>query len=93
MTITDGFANTILSGEVNLGFLPWGQSDNTRDSAAGIGMRRDQFGGPPGSCGAQFVMANGSIRFLRQDTELQSGIGSSRPTGWPSQFTSPVTGS
>jgi hypothetical protein len=69
--ITDGLAETILVGEVNAGFQPWGKPGNGRDPAAGIGTRPDQFGGPPGRRGAQFVMADGSVRFLRQDTDPQ----------------------
>jgi hypothetical protein len=60
--ITDGTGNTILFGEVNAGFRPWGHPVNWRDPAAGIGRSPAQFGGPPGTSSVLFVMADGSVR-------------------------------
>src|SRR5690349_15388520 len=55
---------TLLIGEVNAQFKPWGHPVNWRDPTAGINSSQHGFGGPPGSGGANFVMADASIRFL-----------------------------
>jgi len=62
--ITDGLANTILIGEVNAGFKPWGHPVNWRDPAIGINRGPNGFGGPRGAGGALFGMADGSVRFI-----------------------------
>jgi hypothetical protein len=64
--ITDGAANTLLIGEVNTGFRPWGHPVNWRDPANGINRAPSGFGGPPGAGGAQFTMADGSVRFINE---------------------------
>jgi hypothetical protein len=66
--ITDGTSNTIAIGEVNHAFRPWGDPANWRDPAIGLN-RRGGFGGPPGNGGARFVLADGSVRFLSNDTD------------------------
>lgn len=67
--ITDGLENTIMIGEVNTGFRPWGDPVNWRDPAAGIGETPTTFGGPPGTDGATFLMADGSVRTLSDETD------------------------
>jgi hypothetical protein len=62
--IKDGTANTLLVGEVNTQFKPWGHPVNWRDPTVGIDQSPRGFGGPPGSGGANFVMGDASIRFL-----------------------------
>ena len=62
--IRDGTANTILLGEAAGRFRPWGHPANVRDPAAGVGKTPDGFGGPPGAAGAQFLMCDGSVRFV-----------------------------
>lgn len=66
---TDGTANTILVGEVNARFQPWGHPVNYRDPTLGINQSSDGFGGAPASHGAQFMMMDGSVRSMSQDTD------------------------
>ena len=67
--ITDGTANTLLIGTVAENFKPWGHPANLRDPARGIGRSPDGFAGPPAWGGAQFVMCDGSVRFLNNKTD------------------------
>jgi hypothetical protein len=62
--IKDGASNTLLIGEVNTNFKPWGNPVNWRDPAVGINRSPEGFGGPSGSGGALFSMADGSVRFV-----------------------------
>jgi prepilin-type processing-associated H-X9-DG protein len=66
--ISDGAAQTLLIGEVNSRFVPWRHPVNWRDPARGINRAPDGFGGPASSGGAQFLMADGSVRFVSQQT-------------------------
>jgi hypothetical protein len=67
--IADGTANTLLVGEVNAEFKPWGHPVNCRDPAKGINRSSQGFGGPRFAGGAYFSMADGSVRFLSERTE------------------------
>lgn len=61
-------ANTIVAGEVAEGFRPWGDPTNLRDPGLGINTSPDGFGGPSGT-GANFLFADGSVRFLPNTTD------------------------
>ena len=61
---TNGTANTLFIGEVSANFQPWGKPSNCRDPVRGINKSPHGFGGPPGSGGALFAMADGSVRFF-----------------------------
>ena len=65
----DGASNTILLGEVNADFSPWGRPNNVRDPAAGINRGPQTFGGPPNRRGAYFSMADGSARLIAEDVD------------------------
>lgn len=60
--ITDDTAYTILAGEVSNGLEPWGFPANYRDPAQGVGGGPGAFGRP--KIGAQFLMADGSVRLI-----------------------------
>lgn len=66
--IRDGASNTLLIGEVAENFKPWGHPANLRDPSVGIGRSADGFAGPPGAGGAQFLMCDGSVRFVSDKT-------------------------
>jgi prepilin-type processing-associated H-X9-DG protein len=75
--ITDGTANTLLVGEVNAHFQPWGHPVNWRDPAKGVNRSPHGFGGAPEAGGANFVMADGSVRFVSEkvDTMVLRALG------------------
>ena len=79
--ITDGTSSTILLGTVGEQFKPWGHPANVRDPALGINRSPDGFGGPPGWNGAMFLMCDGSVKFLRDDTDLRVMKALATPTG------------
>jgi hypothetical protein len=66
--ITRGSSNTILIGEVNAGFKPWGHPVNWREPAAGMSGDVNTFGGPAKNNGTLFLMADGSVRFFSNGT-------------------------
>jgi hypothetical protein len=65
----NGTPRTILIGEVNSNFKPWGDPVNWRDPANGINTGPNSFGGPRSARGALFLMANGSVRFQSEKTD------------------------
>jgi hypothetical protein len=63
-----GTSNTILAGEVAGEFKPWGDPANLRDPTMGINRVAGGFGGPAGY-GANMIFLDGSVRFLRPETD------------------------
>ena len=78
--ITDGTANTILFGEVNSNFQPWGHPVNWRDPSLGLNQVPQGFGGVFKQ-GVLFVMADGSVRTLKADISLSVLKALSTPRG------------
>ena len=68
--VTDGLANTMAAGEIAADLPPWGDPENWR--AIGKGLNRDRQGfGNHDRTGACFLMADGSVRFLSNKTDLK----------------------
>lgn len=63
--VTDGTSNTVLAGQINAAFPAWGDPDNARDPAAGLGGGPNAFGGKQG--GGLILMMDGSARFVSQN--------------------------
>jgi len=66
--ITDGTSNTIVAGEVNDNLKPWGHPVNYRDVSRGINRSHDGFGSS-WIGGAQFLLADGSVRFINENID------------------------
>jgi hypothetical protein len=64
--ITDGTSKTILVGEVNSQFKPWGSPTNWRDPQDGLNKSPSGFGGPWKGGVTNFVMADGSVHALHE---------------------------
>ena len=80
--IADGTSNTILAGEVSGGFMAWGDPENRRDPANGLGTAPNQFGGPAsGRGGVNMLMADGSVRFISENINPQTLKALASPDG------------
>ena len=77
-------ANTILAGEVNANFKPWGDPVNWRDPGLGINKSPDGFGAPEGSV-TQFLMLDGSVRPVSADIDPKVLRQISMPDDWESK--------
>jgi len=66
--ITDGLSNTLLSGEVTGNVKAWADPTNVRDPVLGINKTPDGFGGP-WEGGAQFLLGDGSVRFINEEID------------------------
>lgn len=69
-SIADGLGQTILAGEAMGDFKPWGSPVHWRDPELGINRVANGFGGPFLPGGANFLFADGSVRFLRNRTPM-----------------------
>jgi hypothetical protein len=67
--VKDGESKTLLLGEVNANFSPWGRPFNVRDPSSGINCGEDCFGGPDARGGASFAMIDGSARLINADID------------------------
>lgn len=78
--ITDGTSNTILAGEVNSDFPPWGKPGNCRDPRLGLNKSSQGFGSPFYR-GSQFLMTDGTVRFISENIDPQVLKAISTPDG------------
>ncbi len=79
--ISDGTSNTLLIGEVNANFMPWGHPFNYRDPAIGINKSPHGFGGPTHRKGAMFVMGDGRVVTISDDIDPAALRALSTPNG------------
>lgn len=66
--VSHGSSHTLLVGEVNSNFQAWAKPRTSRDPALGINRSPNGFGSPTGN-GAQFLMSDGSVKQLSNDTD------------------------
>lgn len=79
--ITDGTANTILAGGIDIAAVPaWGDPENDRDPANGFAGGPEAFGGlPKGS--TQVLFADGHVKSISKNTELEVAKALATPAG------------
>lgn len=69
--IPDGTANTLMFGEVVSRLRPWAAPWSYRDPVLGLNADRAGFGSPwVGGC--QFTMADGSVRFISENIDIET---------------------
>lgn len=78
--VRDGTSNTIMAGEVRENFKPWGHPINWRDPALGINQSPHGFGSPWRG-GAQFLLMDGSTRFISENVDPATLKALSTPAG------------
>ena len=64
--VTDGLSFTVMAGSIDAGFLAWGDPDNARDFANGVGGGPKAFG--QDGNGALVLMSDGSVRYVSKGT-------------------------
>jgi prepilin-type processing-associated H-X9-DG protein len=74
----NGLSNTIVAGEVSVGFKPWGDPSNLRDPTLGINRAPQGFGSPT-AAGANFLFLDGSVRFVKDTIDPKVLEGLSHP--------------
>jgi hypothetical protein len=91
----DGASNTILAGEAQANFKPWGHPANWRDPGLGINTTPDGFGNPRHGAavnalsrrfedeGAHFVMGDASVRFISDKVSPEILKALAMPKGRP----------
>lgn len=78
--VTDGTSNTLLAGEVTAGFKAWGDPTNWRDPTLGLNSNPAGFASPyPG--GVNFLMADGSVHFIKNTVDKRVLKALSTPAG------------
>jgi hypothetical protein len=76
----DGTSNKLLLGEAAGNYRPWGDHANWRDPALGINTTQEGFGNNDRKV-AQFVMVDGSVRTLSNNTSPEVLKALSTPAG------------
>ncbi len=67
--VTDGLSQTLIVGEVVQRLPAWGDPENWRSIETGLNKHAYGFGNAPNT-GSHFLMADGSVRFFPNSTEL-----------------------
>ncbi|WP_459554983.1 DUF1559 family PulG-like putative transporter [Lacunimicrobium album] len=80
LQITDGLSNTLLMGEIRDNSPPWGQPGNGRDLTLGINKSPQGFGGYRND-GANFMLADGGVRFVSEKIDPKVLEALATPTG------------
>ena len=65
--ITDGRSQTVIAGEINRNYPPWGSPGNWRQTGRGLNKDIAGFGNADGT-GAHFLLGDGSVRFFSNRT-------------------------
>ncbi len=64
-----GASQTIMIGEVNMSFEPWGKPDTFRNLDLGLNRHPDGFGGPLSRDSVMFLMLDGSVRQINDTVD------------------------
>ncbi len=78
--ISDGTSNTLMVGDVNAQFRPWGDPISFRDVRLGINKSPHGFGSPYQG-GAYFLRADGSAQFISEDVDIDLLKATATPAG------------